>query len=52
MEKEEKKEPKKKVIAAKKFADKTDGKVYEKGADITHLGEDRHAELKERGIVK
>lgn len=40
------------VIAARKFSDKGTGKVYEAGSDISHLGEDRHEELRQRGFIK
>ncbi len=39
------------VLAVRKFADKNTGKIYQVGDDITHLGEERHAELKLRGFV-
>lgn len=50
--KEVKHEKKGVVKAAKKFSDKQTGRVYEAGDDITHLGEERHEELKQRGFIK
>lgn len=49
---DDKKEKAKKVVAERKFKDKNTGATYQKGADITHLGEDRHNELKQRGFIK
>lgn len=45
-------EDKAKIIVLKKFKDSETGKIYEKGADVSHLSEERIAKIKERGFIK